>query len=273
MKLFQKKSTAEEIDFDQERQEKLTEFGLCFQKFRQDKNLSIEVISNQIHIPMRLIKAIETGSIQELPEPVYTRELIRKYANYLGLKGDDFASQFNIEVQKNRRQNQKFNFYFPFSQLRLNPVYLYVIYIVLMLVTVKSLADFLKISPLVTNSLPNIETNTLEKPSNNSPEKETAPEVIPVVDNQEKTPPKPTQVTVNVKVEDECWVRVTIDGKPELEKVLKKGEKYEWTAKKQLTIRAGNAGGLVVSFNEEKEKTLGELGQVEEVTFELPSNS
>lgn len=272
MKFFKSRKTKPEIDFDQQRQETLTEFGSYFQKFRQDKNLSLEIISNQIHIPSRLIKAIETANIQELPEPIYTRELIRKYANYLGLKGDDFANKFNIQVQKSEHKNHKFNFYFPFSRLRLNPIYLYVIYIGLMFVSVKSLANFLETSPLVTNSLPEIETNQLEN-SPNTPKPENSTAVISVVDNQEKKPAQPKQVTVSVVVKDDCWVRVTIDGKQELEEILKKGNQYKWTAKKQLTIRAGNAGGLMVSFNEEEAKTLGKLGQVEEVTFELPSSS
>ena len=40
---------------------------------------------------------------------------------------------------------------------------------------------------------------------------------------------------------------------------------------KALTIRAGNAGGVVVSVNESQAETLGQPGMVKEVTF-APDN-
>jgi hypothetical protein len=100
-----------------------------------------------------------------------------------------------------------------------------------------------------------------------------SPAIIPVIENKEESPPKPKQVMVDITVQDQCWVRVIIDGKTEFEGVLNKGDQRKWTAKEKLTIRAGNAGGLLVGFNEQKAKTLGKLGQVAEITFKLPSNS
>jgi cytoskeletal protein RodZ len=275
---FLKKEKKIEIDFEQERQEKLTKIGLCLREFREHKNLSVEFISHQIYIPMRLIEAMETGDLKELPEPIYTRELLRKYANYLGLKGDDFANHFNIQqVSKNNQKNHKLNFSFNLSQLKLNPVSLYFVYIILMLVSVKSLADFLKTSPLSNSNIPQIETNIeknkIEVTSPSTSLNQAPPETIPVMDNRKDLAPKPKEVMVDVTVQDECWIKVTIDGKSEFEGILNKGDKKQWKAKQKLTIRAGNAGGLLVVFNEEKPKTLGKVGQVAEMTFELPSYS
>jgi cytoskeletal protein RodZ len=272
MKFFEKEKKIE-IDFEQERRAKLAEIGLCLQEFREHQNLSIEVISSQIHIPIRLIEAMEIGNTKELPEPIYTRELLRKYANYLGLKGDDFASHYNIQIQKNNRQNQKLNFSFDLSGLKLNSFSLYIIYIILLFVSVKSLASFLETSPFANNDIHQIETNQLNVSSHTSTKNEPSPPVLPVVENKEQLPPKPKQLMVDITVQHECWVRVTIDGKTEFEGVLSKGDRRKWTAKEKLTIRAGNAGGLLVGFNEQKAKTLGKLGQVGEITFELPSNS
>jgi hypothetical protein len=140
-------------------------------------------------------------------------------------------------------------------------------------VSVKTLASFLETSPFGNNYLTQIETNTLDTSEHQSTESELSPAVIPVIENKEESPPKPKQVMVDITVQDQCWVRVIIDGKTEFEGVLKKGEQRKWTAEEKLTIRAGNAGGLLVGFNEEKAKTLGKLGQVAEITFELPSHS
>jgi hypothetical protein len=65
----------------------------------------------------------------------------------------------------------------------------------------------------------------------------------------------------------QSWVRVVVDGKIEFEGVLSEGTAREWEASKQLILRAGNAGGVMVSLNNGVAKRLGEPGAVEEVTF------
>lgn len=267
---FFKKQPIITIDLEQQRQEKLAEIGLCLQEFREHKNLSIATISHSIHIPVSVIKAIETGNLEDLPEPIYTRELLRKYANFLGLKGDDFAEHFNLEEEKFKQKKSRFNLAFLFSHLRFNPLYLFGVYVFLMLISVQNLGNFLKSSPLSNNQIPSLRTNNLDVSSSSN--KPSPPKTISVVKNSSPTP-KPTEVIVNVTVKDECWVRVTVDGKNQFEGVLNKGDRQKWTGKQQITIRAGNAGGLLVNVNEKQEKTLGKLGQVEEKTFELSSNS
>lgn len=38
-------------------------------------------------------------------------------------------------------------------------------------------------------------------------------------------------------------------------------------ANKELTVRAGNAGGVLIAVNKKEAKQLGQPGQVEEVTY------
>ena len=65
----------------------------------------------------------------------------------------------------------------------------------------------------------------------------------------------------------QSWVRIVVDGKTEFEGVLSEGTKRAWEANKQLVLRAGNAGGIMVSLNDGTAKRLGEPGAVEEVTL------
>jgi hypothetical protein len=62
-------------------------------------------------------------------------------------------------------------------------------------------------------------------------------------------------------------LRITSDGNTEFEGILQPGETRSWTADEALTIRAGNAGGVLVSFNDGQAETLGQPGMVKEVTF------
>ncbi len=276
MKLFWRKKEPE-INFDEIRQHELKEIGLCLQEFRQHKNLSLETICEQIHIPIRLLKAMEEAHLHELPEPIYTRELLKKYANYLGLNGDEFASHFHVEInEKNKKKSIKPILNLSLFPLKFNPVYVYLLYIFLIFISVRNLGKFLQTSPLtVTYNAPvqKIEKTTQKtippQPKENQSSSSTpTSSYVPIVQKQEeKKPTLPKEIQVKITAQDQSWIRVVVDGKKEFEGVLKKGDQRKWTAKESLTIRAGNAGGLLVILNEDKPKTLGNPGQVEEVTF------
>jgi hypothetical protein len=74
-------------------------------------------------------------------------------------------------------------------------------------------------------------------------------------------------VRVAVEMQDQSWLRITTDGEVTFEGVLKEGDTRTWTADEQVVIRAGNAGGVVVSFNEGAAESLGQPGVVTEVAF------
>jgi hypothetical protein len=76
---------------------------------------------------------------------------------------------------------------------------------------------------------------------------------------------KPVQVGVTLK--SQSWIRVVADGKTEFEGVLPEGTQRTWVADKTLIVRAGNAGGVLVEFNDQTAKQMGAPGEVQEVTF------
>ncbi|MBL1176544.1 RodZ domain-containing protein [Pantanalinema sp. GBBB05] len=75
----------------------------------------------------------------------------------------------------------------------------------------------------------------------------------------------PVQVAVNLT--DRAWLEVVVDGKVEVEDVKEKGFQKTWTAERELFIRSGNAGAVLVSFNQATAKPMGKVGQVEEATY------
>lgn len=75
----------------------------------------------------------------------------------------------------------------------------------------------------------------------------------------------PVQVAVNLT--DRAWLEVVVDGKVEVEDVKEKGFQKTWTAERELFIRSGNAGAVLVSFNRSEAKPMGKVGQVEEATY------
>lgn len=273
--IFLKKPIIETINYDEIRQEELDKIGTIITEKRLELQFDRAVISNHLHIPVSILKAIETADLDHLPEPVFTIQLIKKYANYLKLNGEELTNKFSLEstpkVKPKKYMFQGLNFNF---RLNLKPQHLYIFYFLLLFFSIKSLSTILESSLFTQTKIPQkqvIETKT--NPPITSPPVNTNPEAISIVEKKAEKPPTPTELTVKVALKDDCWVKVSVDGKPTFEGILTKGTEKQWVAKQKVTIRAGNAGGLMVSVNGEKPQEFGKAGQVQENTFELPTRS
>ena len=78
-------------------------------------------------------------------------------------------------------------------------------------------------------------------------------------------PASPLQVTLSTT--DRSWLDVNVDGKTEFKGLIAKGAKQTWKAQKQLTIKAGNMGAVLVSVNQQKSNVFRDLAKGHEVTF------
>jgi cytoskeletal protein RodZ len=271
---FLKKSKEEIINYNEIRQQQLEVISIELKDARIAKNIDKEIISNQLHIPIRIINALESSDLQQLPEPFFTKQLIKKYANFLKLNSDEISNKFSIElnpkVYNKKNSWQSFNFKFRFN---FKPQYLYFFYLLILFFSIRSLSSILESSQFSQIKIPQkkvIETNTsLTK----NPPINTTPQTIPIVEKKEEKPPIPTELIVKVTVKEDSWVKIIVDGKPTFEGILTKGIEKQWSGKQKVSIRAGNAGGLIVTVNDAKPKELGKSGQVTNATYELPTQS
>jgi cytoskeletal protein RodZ len=201
------------------------------------------------------LQAIEAGELEALPEPVYVRWLIKQYAEYLGLDGGEFCREFPL-VGTNYNSRPFLRGWLPSLQLR--PIHLYFLYIVLVFFSVRSISHVLEQAALEVAPLPTPSELVEQKPP--APVVKPSPSAKAVVHQS-----KP--VVVEIKLKEDCWLKVVADGKTQFEGILPQGTQRRWEADKELTMRAGNAGGVYVAVNQEKAKQLGQPGEVEEVTY------
>ncbi|MBW4560334.1 MAG: DUF4115 domain-containing protein [Mojavia pulchra JT2-VF2] len=263
MRWFSTKDNQEPaVSLEQQQAEKLTEIGAQLWASRQEKGLSLEEVVVMTKISKRLLQAIEEGNLNDLPEPVYIQGLIRQFADALGFNGTEFASNFpiggyqrvNIETAKKP---------IPIPQFR--PLHLYVVYIVLIVSAVSGLSQLMDNYGLQAN---NSETKpTLDKESvplaeltklQQSSQSKTAVNALNTTQDVQ-----PVQIGVTLKASS--WIRVVADGKTEFEGTLPQGTHRTWKAQEQLTVKTDNAGGVLMSVNQQEAKQMGELGKVEEV--------
>lgn len=74
-------------------------------------------------------------------------------------------------------------------------------------------------------------------------------------------------VNVAVNLADASWIQVIVDGEVKEEGVLPKGTQKTWSGSQEITIVAGNAGAVSVTHNGSAAKTMGAMGDVQEMTF------
>lgn len=249
----------------QEQAEKLEELGARLRQYRTEQSIGLEEVAAKTRIQTRLLNAIEEGRLDQLPEPVYIQGFIRRFAEALGLNGVEFASAFpagsGIQLMKPCWRH------LPAAQLR--PLHLYLLYIVLVIGAVSGLSYIVsrsaiqvievEDSPSQAQQFPVPKSSQLLQPEQASDSNQLA--------EMSRSSQDGKQVQVGVTLKAQSWLRIVVDGKTEFEGVLPEGTQRIWVADEKLVVRAGNAGGVLVEFNDQTAKQMGAPGAVEELTF------
>src|SRR4028118_2338625 len=82
------------LHIQQEHVENVEVRGSRLRQFRTEQSIPLEEVAARTRIQARLLNAIEEGKLDQLPEPVYIKGFIKRFAEALGLNGAEFASDF-----------------------------------------------------------------------------------------------------------------------------------------------------------------------------------
>lgn len=254
-------------------QKKLAEIGAKLRQYREQQSICLDKVAVVTMIRRNLLQAIEDGQLDQLPEPVYTQGLIKRYAEAMGLDGTQFAEFFPIEPPP--RSITKLSWQ---DGPQLRPMHLYLFYTFLIICSVNILSQLMSGSITAKNGAGTEElalgqqeqgrlnAEASRSSQNQKPDSYEAVEAIRTgqsLDN--KSGNKPVMVSVTFKAES--WMQVEVDGKTEFEGTLPTGTVRTWGAQKQLVVVAGNAGGVMVAVNNGQAEQLGDPGVAKEVVF------
>ena len=262
-------------DIQNLQQERLIEIGAELRNARLARNWTLTFAGRQTKIRATLLKHIESANLRGLPEPIYVKSLVLRYADFLGLEGQAIAERFPIGEKPHGWQ-------LPFwqrlsLQFHLRPVHLYAMYLLVIVTTVQSLSGSLK--PRTQLSLdPQLRGATnaaqISFPSQALPNPQTS--VAPVaqlVSNLPETAFAPDSLVIDIEAQGEAWVEVEVDGEPAFKGLLQEGTHKKWVADESLTIRSGNAGAVIIQVDNEQPQPLGKPGEVDEFTFQASADS
>ncbi len=84
---------------------------------------------------------------------------------------------------------------------------------------------------------------------------------------QSSTTPASGEFTVTVRARDQSWIATTVDSRPIPSETLEPRSERTFHGRREIVIKAGNAGGLDFILNGKKLDVGGDLGQVKTVTI------
>ncbi len=253
--------------------EALAEIGDRLQQLREQQQLSIEQIAAKTQIQPRMVQAIESGQIELLPESVYVRGMVKRYANSVGIDGTELAQDVpnwergNVDfAQSTVLQTTGFNsspnthqkttgFKSPATS-PVKPLYVYLAY------TLAIVGVGWGVSQLINNSQGASRTRLGVQPAAIVPAK------IPAVALAPKPAPLPN-VNVTIVVKSPAWAQIGVDGVTRLTGSLKVGTQLNLVATKQVTIGTDNAGGLLFARDREQPQPIGKLGEKQNITIKV----
>ncbi len=206
---------------------------------RQALNISLEEISLKTHIPLRTLKALEGLEAQTLPEAVFIQGFIRRYADALGLAGQELASQFSVMPAPMSAVSPLPSAPRPGSW--------------------RVVAGLLGVGCLAAGGL--MYNLTQPRIARISPGPTPVRSSLPVL----PPPQPPSLATVNLQLLGRSWVQVTADGHLTYTGILTKGDNKSWSAKHKIEVVLGNAGAVQGSLDQGSLKVLGLPGQVKTI--------
>jgi cytoskeletal protein RodZ len=240
----------------------LQHIGAQLRQVREHQQMSIDNLSARTQIQPRLIQAIEEGHIEMLPEAVYVKGMVKRYANTLGLDGMEMSQQvpnWGAEVAMfEPTKIQTTGFSTTTNTTQLKPLHVYLGYM---------LAIFgvgAGISHLLSNALKPQSQQVTGAVIQQHPVA-----AIPATAVRAPQPKQLPNVPIEISVKNPTWAQIGVDGATKFTGTLIVGTTLNLVATKQVTINTNNAGGILLSRDRQPPQPLGALGQKQSLTIKV----
>jgi cytoskeletal protein RodZ len=229
----------------------MASFGDTLRRERELRGVDLREVAEATKISVRFLQALENDRIDVLPGGIFPRAFVRQYAIYLGLDPDRTVAEF---VYAYGDQAGAASSPVPArGRGRRTPLLL-----ALLALIVLGLAAWVafRYEALGVASGPT--------PAPSVPASTFAPDpVYPPPTTAAALLPADTQsLVLTLNSRQSCWVAVVADGVKVIDRVMNEGEAQTVTAKGEMVLSVGNAGGITFTVNGRPGIPLGREGEV-----------
>jgi len=229
---------------------------------RERLGISAVEAAKRLHMRAMFVEALEREEWKTVGEPVYVRGFIRNYARAVGLDASAVVDAFNQSGYAERAAalmddfplQPRPQFRYPWLLGALSVIALVLVAKVIWTMATPSAADHAELRPPPATAM-------------------NAPPVCTQVGQNAlavaHAPGSQSQGGVDLRLEltQSCWLSVAVDGKRVVYETLPPGTVKEFHGVREISVRAGNAGGVVATIDGQSLGTLGGPGQVQDRVF------
>jgi cytoskeleton protein RodZ len=270
-------------------------FGERLRREREQRGITLDDVALTTKIRAGLLKALEDEKFEQLPGGIFNKGFVRAYARHLGIDEDQAVADYLVasgEPPTVRRTPDSANLRPESTEPRIQLVSDEVeqrrppsstpwgMKAGLLFLLAVGLAAWVyyhseKRNDSSSQTTPVAANSTLPAKSIAEPASSSAPSAS-AAGSGASTPAlgqsatdnslAPGFFTVRIRADEECWMKITSDGKTEEVTLAGNAEKVV-TAKDKILLRAGNVGALNVTFDGKKLPSQGEYGEVKTLSF------
>lgn len=243
---------------------------------RESRGLTLDDAARVTRIGKNYLVAMEEDAFDRLPNSAYAKGFLRSYAGYLGLPADEVVRTYEEALQppppaeqgsgapagptvEARRMPTRNRWAIPLTLLAL--------VIALSFLTREREERPSRGEPVSPATRATVSSLPLLHPVSSA--SRVKPIVAPqqgssvaAVSGNENQPPSTHSrgIVLKLKVNQDCWLNITIDGTLSQQYELKAGDLIEWKGERVFTLDLGNAGGVEAEFNGKALPPLGAAG-------------
>jgi len=237
----------------------MADIGSQLKAARERLGMTTVQAAQRLHMRAMFVDALEREDWKTIGEPVYVRGFIRNYARLLGLdpvacvetfNASDFVEAATAEVALDFDPPPRNRFRYPWLLAGMSALAAFLVIKVVWTMVVPSAAGHAELRPPAASAMVSTNAQQALEPGPNAAA-------------------KASQGGVDLRLEltQSCWLSVAVDGKRVIYQTLPAGTVKEFHGVREITLRAGNAGGVMATIDGQHLGTLGGPGQVEDRVF------
>jgi cytoskeletal protein RodZ len=264
----------------------MTSIGERLRHQRLQNRISLERVSLETKIGVRLLEAIEAGQFEKLPGGVFRRSFVLQYARALDLDPDEIASELNQLNQFDEipalptadtisgnvpDSGSGFSFRNDISGLSGSTIGSLIAAVGVIMVCAlvynwwQGLPAKKATAPVQTAARPAAAPAPAPAPLAVTPQEPTSPASVasaPTATAPGEAVPNAAPVRVGLSADETTWISISSDGKNIFSKSLEPHETKIVEASAKVRLVVGNAGGVEISLNGKPIGPIGPRGQV-----------
>ena len=261
---------------------------------REGLSLTLDEVERHTHVRKHYLQALEAGDFDHLPTSVQARGMLNNYAHFLDLQVDAILLRFaeGLQAQRLERQPQplekqqhaRFEHGIPTSLRRflsLDLIFGGGLILLLLFFAIWGTSQVIRLraAPKTEATAPSISDMLLVSPAPDSGTSAAAQTSELITPSPANVPTSavayPTLIAGHVQVIvvglERAWMRVTVDGKIELEGRILAGSAYPFDGSERIEVLTGDGSAVQIIYNQTNLGVMGTFGEVVDLIY-TPKN-